>query len=175
MFTDPPPARVGVSESEVQPQGVEARVAKLPMSAALRTHTIDERQSFMKGLVAARDDHILGFTMIGAEAGEVVAAVQMAMLEGLPYTACATPSSLIPPWRKDSALFSRTCRRGSSNSGAPWSGIPLRSSQIGVRKRPLPSPASQFPTAKWPVTQRVPSLPRSQRKNPLAGNESLAR
>ena len=54
------------------------------MSAVLRTQTTDERQGFMKALVGA-DDRILGFTMIGAEAGEVVAAVQTAMLAGLPY------------------------------------------------------------------------------------------
>jgi pyruvate/2-oxoglutarate dehydrogenase complex dihydrolipoamide dehydrogenase (E3) component len=86
MFTDPPLARVGLSEGEAQRQGIETRVAKLPMNAVLRTHTIDERQGFMKALVAARDDRILGFTMIGAEAGEVVAVVQTAMLAGLPYT-----------------------------------------------------------------------------------------
>src|SRR6201993_3596123 len=87
MFTDPQLARVGLSEGDAQRQGIEVRVAKLPTSAVLRTHTIDERQGFMKALVAARDDRILGFTMIGAEAGEVVAVVQMAMLAGLPYTA----------------------------------------------------------------------------------------
>jgi pyruvate/2-oxoglutarate dehydrogenase complex dihydrolipoamide dehydrogenase (E3) component len=86
MFTDPPLARVGLSEGEAQRQGIEVRVAKLPMSAVLRTHTIDETQGFMKALVAARDDHILGFTMIGPEAGEVMPVVQMAMLAGLPYT-----------------------------------------------------------------------------------------
>jgi pyruvate/2-oxoglutarate dehydrogenase complex dihydrolipoamide dehydrogenase (E3) component len=86
MFTDPPLARVGLSEGEAQRQGIEARVAKLPTSTVLRTHTIDETQGFMKALVAARDDKILGFTMIGAEAGEVVAVVQTAMLAGLPYT-----------------------------------------------------------------------------------------
>ncbi len=86
MFTDPPLARVGLSEGEAQRQGIEARVAKLPMSGVLRTHTIDERQGFMKALVAARDDRILGFTMIGAEAGEVMAVVQMAIVAGLPYT-----------------------------------------------------------------------------------------
>jgi pyruvate/2-oxoglutarate dehydrogenase complex dihydrolipoamide dehydrogenase (E3) component len=87
MFTDPPLARVGLSESEAQRQGIEVRVAKLPMSGVLRTHTIDETQGFMKALVAARDDKILGFTMIGAEAGEVVSVVEMAMLAGVPYTA----------------------------------------------------------------------------------------
>jgi pyruvate/2-oxoglutarate dehydrogenase complex dihydrolipoamide dehydrogenase (E3) component len=87
MFTDPELARVGLSEIEAQHQGIEVRVAKLPMSAVLRTHTIDERQGFMKAVVAARDDRILGFTMIGTEAGEVMPVVQMAMLAGLPYTA----------------------------------------------------------------------------------------
>src|ERR1700730_16657156 len=86
MFTDPPLARVGLSEAEARRQGIETRVAKLPTSAVLRTHTIDERQGFMKAIVAARDDRILGFTMIGAEAGEVMAVVQMAILAGLPYT-----------------------------------------------------------------------------------------
>jgi pyruvate/2-oxoglutarate dehydrogenase complex dihydrolipoamide dehydrogenase (E3) component len=86
MFTDPPLARVGLSEGEAQRQGIEARVAKLPISAVLRTHTIDETQGFMKALVAAHDDRILGFTMIGAEAGEAMAVVQMAILAGLPYT-----------------------------------------------------------------------------------------
>jgi pyruvate/2-oxoglutarate dehydrogenase complex dihydrolipoamide dehydrogenase (E3) component len=78
---------VGLSEGEARGQGIEARVAKLPTSAVLRTHTIDETQGFMKALVAARDDQILGFTMIGTEAGEVISVVQMTMLAGLPYTA----------------------------------------------------------------------------------------
>jgi pyruvate/2-oxoglutarate dehydrogenase complex dihydrolipoamide dehydrogenase (E3) component len=86
MFTDPPLARVGPTEGEAQRQGVAVRVAKLPTSAVLRTRTIDEPQGFMKALVGAGDDRILGFAMIGAEAGEVMAVVQTAMLAGLPYT-----------------------------------------------------------------------------------------
>jgi hypothetical protein len=45
----------------------------------------------MKALVGRSDDRILGLTMIGAEAGEVIAVVQTAMLPDLPYTAFATP------------------------------------------------------------------------------------
>jgi pyruvate/2-oxoglutarate dehydrogenase complex dihydrolipoamide dehydrogenase (E3) component len=86
VFTDPPLARVGLSEREAQGQGVAARVAKLPMSSVLRTATTDETQGFMKVLVGASDDRILGFTMIGAEAGEVMTAVQTAMLADLPYS-----------------------------------------------------------------------------------------
>ena len=85
MFTDPPLAHVGLSEGEAQRQGITARVARLPTSAVLRTQTTDERQGFMKALVGD-DDCILGFTMIGAEAGEVMAAVQTAMLADLPYS-----------------------------------------------------------------------------------------
>jgi len=84
MFTDPPLARVGLSEGDAQRQGVTARVARLPMSEVLRAQTIDEKQGFMKALVGS-DDRILGFTMIGPEAGEVIAAVQTAMLANLPY------------------------------------------------------------------------------------------
>jgi len=86
MFTDPPLAHVGLSEGEARRQGVSVRVARLPTSAVLRTQTSDERQGFMKALVGGSDDRILGFTMIGAEAGEVMAAVQTAMLADLPYS-----------------------------------------------------------------------------------------
>ena len=85
MFTEPPLARVGLSESEAQRQDVAVRVARLPMTAVRRTATTDETQGFMKVLVGGSDDRILGFTMIGAEAGEVMAAVQTAMLADLPY------------------------------------------------------------------------------------------
>src|SRR5262245_65508403 len=56
------------------------------MSAVLRTRTTGETAGFMKVLVEAEGDRILGFTMIGPEAGEVMAVVQTAMLGGLPYT-----------------------------------------------------------------------------------------
>ena len=86
MFTDPPFARVGLSESEARRQGLEFRTAKLPMNRVLRTMTTGETAGFMKVLVGAEDDRILGFMMIGSEAGEVMAAIQTAMLADLPYT-----------------------------------------------------------------------------------------
>src|SRR3984957_2541796 len=86
VFTDPPLAHVGLSEREAQSKGIAVRVATLPMEAVLRTHTTDETSGFMKVLVGASDDRVLGFTMIGSEAGEVMAAIQTAMLARLPYT-----------------------------------------------------------------------------------------
>jgi pyruvate/2-oxoglutarate dehydrogenase complex dihydrolipoamide dehydrogenase (E3) component len=84
LFTDPQLAHVGLTEREAERQGVAVRVARLPMSAVLRTHTTDETRGYMKALIGG-DDRILGFTMISAEAGEVMTAVQTAMLAGLPY------------------------------------------------------------------------------------------
>jgi pyruvate/2-oxoglutarate dehydrogenase complex dihydrolipoamide dehydrogenase (E3) component len=86
LFTDPPLARVGLSEGEAQRQGMAVRVGRLPTSKVLRTEATDETQGFMKVLVSANEDRILGFTMVGAEAGEVMAVVQTAMFAGMPYT-----------------------------------------------------------------------------------------
>ena len=86
LFTDPALARVGLNEREARQRRVAVRVARLPMSDVLRTHTLGETRGFMKVLVEGQGDRILGFAMIGPEAGEVMAAVQTAMLGGLPYT-----------------------------------------------------------------------------------------
>jgi pyruvate/2-oxoglutarate dehydrogenase complex dihydrolipoamide dehydrogenase (E3) component len=115
MFTDPPLARVGLSESEAQGRGVSVRVARLPMSGVRRTATTDETQGFMKVLVGDGDDRILGFTMIGAEAGEVMAAVQTAMLADLPY-----------PRLRDAILAHPTMAEGLD---ALFSNVPVRSAQ----------------------------------------------
>jgi pyruvate/2-oxoglutarate dehydrogenase complex dihydrolipoamide dehydrogenase (E3) component len=87
MFTDPQLAHVGLSETEAKRKNVAVRVAKVPTAAVLRAQAICETQGFMKLLVGAKDDRILGFTMIGSEAGEVMAVVQTAMLAGMPYAA----------------------------------------------------------------------------------------
>ena len=84
LFTDPLLAHVGLRERDAQREGTPVRVAKLPMAAVLRTEATDEKQGFMKVLVGS-DDRILGFTMIGSEAGEVMAAVQTAMLAKLDH------------------------------------------------------------------------------------------
>jgi pyruvate/2-oxoglutarate dehydrogenase complex dihydrolipoamide dehydrogenase (E3) component len=86
MFIDPELGRVGLGEAEAKRRGIAIRVARLPMNSVLRARTIGETRGFMKALIDARSDRILGFTMLGSGAGEVVAAVQSAMLAGLTYT-----------------------------------------------------------------------------------------
>ncbi len=85
LFTDPELAHVGVTESEARDQGVRYRIARMPMAMVLRTRTLSETRGFMKALIGS-DDRILGFTAFGAEASELMAVVQTAMLGNLPYT-----------------------------------------------------------------------------------------
>ena len=87
MFTDPELARIGLSETEAKEQGIEYRLAKIPIVAVLRTRTLSETRGFMKALIDTKSDRILGFTCFSVEAGEIMATVQIAMLAGLPYTA----------------------------------------------------------------------------------------
>jgi pyruvate/2-oxoglutarate dehydrogenase complex dihydrolipoamide dehydrogenase (E3) component len=86
MFTDPELARVGLNEAEAQHAGIAYRIARIPMAAVLRARTLSETRGFLKALVDAHTDRILGFTAFGAEAGELNAVVQTAMLTGAPYT-----------------------------------------------------------------------------------------
>jgi pyruvate/2-oxoglutarate dehydrogenase complex dihydrolipoamide dehydrogenase (E3) component len=86
MFTDPELSRVGLNESEAHRAGVAYRVARIPMTSVLRTRTLSEPRGFLKALIAADSDRILGFTALGAEAGELIAVVQTAMLTDAPYT-----------------------------------------------------------------------------------------
>jgi pyruvate/2-oxoglutarate dehydrogenase complex dihydrolipoamide dehydrogenase (E3) component len=87
LFTDPEFARVGLSENEARARGVPYRVFEIPMAAVMRASTLSETRGFLKALVEADGDRILGFTGFGVGAGEVLSSVQIAMLAGLPYTA----------------------------------------------------------------------------------------
>ncbi len=87
LFTDPEFARVGLSEKDAQAQGIAYRLFKIPMEAVLRARALGETRGFMKALVENDSDRILGFTAVGVGAGETLAAVQIAMIAGLPYMA----------------------------------------------------------------------------------------
>ncbi|MBS0652524.1 MAG: FAD-dependent oxidoreductase [Verrucomicrobia bacterium] len=86
LFTDPELARIGLSETEAKAKKIPYRLAKIPMTAALRTRTLSETSGFMKALIDAKSDRIIGFTAFGVGAGEIMGAVQIAMLAGQPYT-----------------------------------------------------------------------------------------
>jgi pyruvate/2-oxoglutarate dehydrogenase complex dihydrolipoamide dehydrogenase (E3) component len=113
LFTDPQLARVGLSESEAGSRGIAYRLAKIPVTAVLRSRTLSEPRGFYKALVAADSDRVLGFTAMAPEAGEVMATVQVAIAAGLPYTAL-----------RDAILTHPTMAEG---LGTLFSAVPARS------------------------------------------------
>jgi pyruvate/2-oxoglutarate dehydrogenase complex dihydrolipoamide dehydrogenase (E3) component len=87
LFTDPQLGRVGLTETEARAQGRKIRVAKMPMSSVARALEVDEARGFMKAVVDAETNQILGAAVLGLEGGEVMSAIEIAMMGKLPYTA----------------------------------------------------------------------------------------
>jgi pyruvate/2-oxoglutarate dehydrogenase complex dihydrolipoamide dehydrogenase (E3) component len=118
MFTDPELARVGKNELEARRDGIEYRMAKLPMAEVLRTKTVSEPRGFMKVLVAKESDEILGFTAFAFEASELMIAMHTAMLGHLPYSIS-----------RDAILTHPTMSEGLSHlvANVPVRGVPGRS------------------------------------------------
>src|SRR5256886_16808273 len=87
LFRSPQLGRIGLSEAEAREQGRKIQVAKMPMSYVARALEMDEPRGFMKAVVDADTGLILGAAVLGVEGGEIMAALQVAMLGRLPYTA----------------------------------------------------------------------------------------
>ena len=101
LYTDPSVAHIGLTEKEAATLGKPVRLVKIPMAAVLRSRTLDETRGFMKALIDSSNNQILGFTMIGPEAGEVMSVVQIAMM-------CKTPCDTL----RDAVLAHPTMAEG---------------------------------------------------------------
>ena len=87
LFIDPQLGRVGLTETQARALGLNIRVAKLPMTHVARALEVDETRGFMKAIVDTDTNLILGAAILGIEGGEVMSAVEIAMMGKLPYTA----------------------------------------------------------------------------------------
>ena len=86
VFIDPELARVGLSETEAHQQGLKIKIAKLPVAAIPRAKTLGKPTGFLKVIIDAKNQHILGAVFLCEEAGEMLAAIQIVMGAQLPYT-----------------------------------------------------------------------------------------
>ena len=86
VFIDPQLARVGLSEQQAREARLDVRIAHLPMTSVARAIETDETRGFMKAVVDATNDQILGATVLGVEGGEIMSVLQMAMMGNVPYT-----------------------------------------------------------------------------------------
>ena len=87
LFIDPELGRVGITEAEARRRGHHVRVTRLPAAAVPRAMTTGETRGYLKAVVDADTDRLLGASILAAEGGEVIAVIQVAMEAGLPYTA----------------------------------------------------------------------------------------
>ncbi len=86
VFIDPQLGRIGLSETEARAQGRAIRVATMPMNYVARALELDESRGMMKAVVDAESGQILGCAILGIEGGEIMSALQLAMIGKLPYT-----------------------------------------------------------------------------------------
>ena len=85
MFTDPQLGRIGLSENEAKKQGLDFKVARLPMAHVARAIETGDTRGFMKAIVDPKTKKILGAAILGQEGGEIMTVLQMAMLGGITY------------------------------------------------------------------------------------------
>jgi pyruvate/2-oxoglutarate dehydrogenase complex dihydrolipoamide dehydrogenase (E3) component len=87
VFITPPLAHVGLREKEARARGFAVKVATLPAAASVRAQILQQTDGLLKAVVEVGTGRILGCTLLCADAGEIINAVQLAMQTGLPYTA----------------------------------------------------------------------------------------
>ncbi|HUQ15839.1 MAG TPA: mercuric reductase [Gemmatimonadales bacterium] len=85
VFMDPQLGRIGLTEQEARKQGRPYRAATMPMSHVARALEMDEPRGMMKVLVDPESRRVLGAAVLGIEGGEIMAALQLAMMGNLPY------------------------------------------------------------------------------------------
>jgi len=86
VFIDPQLGRIGISETEAKEKKMKFRVAKLPITNIARAIEMSETRGFMKAIVDADTNQILGATVLAVEGGELMAMFEIAIMGELPYT-----------------------------------------------------------------------------------------
>ncbi|MFL6087865.1 MAG: FAD-containing oxidoreductase [Mycobacterium sp.] len=108
LYIDPPLGRAGMTEDQVRKSGRKALVGKRPMTRVGRAVEKGETQGFMKVVVDAETEDILGAAILGVGGDEVVHAILDIMTAKKPYTAISrtmhihpTVSELVPTLLQD--------------------------------------------------------------------------
>jgi pyruvate/2-oxoglutarate dehydrogenase complex dihydrolipoamide dehydrogenase (E3) component len=86
VFIDPQLGRVGLTETEAREQGLNIRVAKMPMTYVARALEVDESRGFMKAVIDTASGKLVGCAILGIEGGEIMSMLQIAMMGNLTDT-----------------------------------------------------------------------------------------
>ncbi len=79
VFTDPEVATAGLMEHEAKAAGFEVKVGKVPFAAIGRALTTGETDGFVKVILDATDNRVLGVTIVGAHASDLICEAALAI------------------------------------------------------------------------------------------------
>jgi len=79
VFTDPEIATAGLMEHEAREQGFDIKVGKVPFAAIGRALTTGETEGFLKVILDAKDDRVLGITIVGSNASDLISEAALAL------------------------------------------------------------------------------------------------
>jgi pyruvate/2-oxoglutarate dehydrogenase complex dihydrolipoamide dehydrogenase (E3) component len=96
VYTDPQVAGVGLTEREAKERGVVYEVASLPFGKVARAIETDETAGLLKILIDPRTERILGASIVGAEAGELIHVFVALMVAGAPARAVVDMEAVHP-------------------------------------------------------------------------------
>jgi dihydrolipoamide dehydrogenase len=82
-FCSPQVGSIGLNEDKAKEQGIEYRVGKFPYSASGKAIALAETEGFVKLLFDNNTDKLIGGSIIGAEASELLAELSLAKAKGL--------------------------------------------------------------------------------------------
>ena len=110
-FTDPEVARVGLSETEASERGIPVEVTRYGLDDLDRAITDDAAHGFVKVLTAPGGDKILGATLVGHHAGELLAEFVLAMKHGLGLNKILGTIHAYPTWVEANKYAAGTWKR----------------------------------------------------------------
>ncbi|GAB3300415.1 mercuric reductase [Hymenobacter humi] len=111
VFTDPPMARIGLNEGQAQEDKIPYRVATMPVRTIGRAQHTSELRGFWKVMVG-KDDRLLGATLFGPEAGEIMAVIEVAMAGRLKYQQLQEMVFAHPTWAEGLNNVFRDLKKG---------------------------------------------------------------
>jgi pyruvate/2-oxoglutarate dehydrogenase complex dihydrolipoamide dehydrogenase (E3) component len=108
VFIDPQLARIGMSEKQAKQDGRSYKIAKLEMAHVARAYETGQTRGFIKALVDADNEEILGAAVLGADGGEIMAVLQIAMMGKLRYSQLQSAIFAHPTYAESlNVLFSK--------------------------------------------------------------------
>ncbi|MEO5756350.1 MAG: FAD-dependent oxidoreductase [Mesorhizobium sp.] len=111
IYTDPEIARVGLSESEARAQKVPFEVTRYDLAELDRAIADGANEGFIKVLTVPGKDRILGATIVGARAGDMLSEFTLAMRHGLGLNAILRTTHPYPGWAEAAKATAGEWRR----------------------------------------------------------------